>query len=73
MGQPAEVYLYGPQLWMFGLASFFCIPIVGYIFIPFYCKMQFTSAYEVMAKWMTCCMYINIHYIYLFFKLLFIY
>jgi sodium-coupled monocarboxylate transporter 8/12/insulin-like growth factor 2 mRNA-binding protein 1 len=49
MGQPAEVYLFGPQLWMFGISSFFCIPVIGYIFIPFYYKMQFTSAYEVGA------------------------
>ncbi|KAJ9591153.1 hypothetical protein L9F63_002308, partial [Diploptera punctata] len=50
MGQPAEVYLFGPQLWLFGVASFFCIPIVGYIFIPFYHKMQFTSAYEYFGQ-----------------------
>jgi sodium-coupled monocarboxylate transporter 8/12/insulin-like growth factor 2 mRNA-binding protein 1 len=47
MGQPAEVYLFGPQLWLFGISSFLSIPIINYIFIPFYCKMQFTSAYEV--------------------------
>jgi sodium-coupled monocarboxylate transporter 8/12/insulin-like growth factor 2 mRNA-binding protein 1 len=47
MGQPAEVYLFGPQLWLFGIASFVSIPIIGYIFIPFYHKMQYTSAYKV--------------------------
>lgn len=47
MGQPAEVYLFGPQLWLFGISSFACIPIIGYIFIPFYHKMQYTSAYKV--------------------------
>ncbi|XP_021935156.1 sodium-coupled monocarboxylate transporter 1-like isoform X2 [Zootermopsis nevadensis] len=50
MGQPAEVYLFGPQLWMFGLSSFVCIPIIGYIFIPFYHKMQYTSAYKYFGQ-----------------------
>ncbi|PNF32377.1 hypothetical protein B7P43_G10101 [Cryptotermes secundus] len=50
MGQPAEVYLFGPQLWMFGLSSFISIPIISYIFIPFYHKMQYTSAYEYFGQ-----------------------
>ncbi|KAJ4439382.1 hypothetical protein ANN_07504 [Periplaneta americana] len=50
MGQPAEVYLFGPQVWIFGFASFLCIPVVGYIFIPFYHKMEYTSAYEYFGE-----------------------
>ncbi|XP_017303936.1 sodium-coupled monocarboxylate transporter 1-like [Diaphorina citri] len=47
IGQPAEVYKFGPQLWMFGVSCFFVIPIVGYIFVPFFQKNNFTSAYQV--------------------------
>ena len=47
MGQPAEVYLFGPQLWLFGLASFLAIPVINYVMIPFFHKMQLTSAYQV--------------------------
>lgn len=47
MGQPAEVYLYGPQMWIFGLATFFLIPVVGYVMIPFFRQLKYTSAYQV--------------------------
>ncbi|KAG8222829.1 hypothetical protein J437_LFUL005035, partial [Ladona fulva] len=46
MGQPAEVYLFGSQMWLFGLAAFFVVPIAGYIFVPLFHKLQVTSAYE---------------------------
>ncbi|KAJ1528624.1 hypothetical protein ONE63_007020 [Megalurothrips usitatus] len=46
MGQPAEVYLFGPQLWLFGVAAFLAIPVINYVMIPFFHKMQLTSAYE---------------------------
>lgn len=49
MGQPAEVYLYGPQLWLFGVAAFLAIPVINYVMIPFFHKLQITSAYEVSA------------------------
>ncbi|KAK3926783.1 Sodium-coupled monocarboxylate transporter 2 [Frankliniella fusca] len=50
MGQPAEVYLFGPQLWLFGVAAFLAIPVVNYVMIPFFHKMQLTSAYEYFGK-----------------------
>lgn len=46
MGQPAEVYLFGPQLWLFGVAAFLAIPVINYVMIPFFHKLQITSAYE---------------------------
>ncbi|XP_049805974.1 sodium-coupled monocarboxylate transporter 1-like isoform X1 [Schistocerca nitens] len=46
MGQPAEVYIFGPQLWLFGIAMLLSIPAVCYIFIPFYHRIKCTSAYE---------------------------
>ncbi|XP_054267670.1 sodium-coupled monocarboxylate transporter 2-like [Macrosteles quadrilineatus] len=46
MGQPAEVYLYGSQMWIFGLATFFLVPFVGYVMIPFFRKSKHTSAYQ---------------------------
>ncbi|XP_046673461.1 sodium-coupled monocarboxylate transporter 2-like [Homalodisca vitripennis] len=46
MGQPAEVYQYGAQMWIFGLATFFLVPFVGYVMIPFYRKAKYTSAYQ---------------------------
>lgn len=46
MGQPAEVYLYGSQLWLFGLSSFVVIPFVGYIMMPFFRSANYVSAYE---------------------------
>ncbi|KAL0273741.1 UNVERIFIED_CONTAM: hypothetical protein PYX00_006346 [Menopon gallinae] len=50
MGQPVEVYLYGPQMWLMGLASFVVVPVIGYIFVPFFRKMKVTSAYEYYGK-----------------------
>lgn len=47
MGQPVEVYLFGPQMWLMGLASFIVVPFIGHIFVPFFRKMKITSAYEV--------------------------
>ncbi|XP_071454719.1 sodium-coupled monocarboxylate transporter 1-like isoform X2 [Hetaerina americana] len=46
MGQPAEVYMFGTQMWMFGLAAFFVVPIAGYVFVPLFHKLRVTSAYE---------------------------
>ncbi|XP_059478941.1 sodium-coupled monocarboxylate transporter 1-like [Neocloeon triangulifer] len=50
MGQPAEVYLFGPQLWIFGLASFAAIPLTGYVLIPLYREMRLTSAFEYIGR-----------------------
>ncbi|KAF4532952.1 hypothetical protein B566_EDAN000640 [Ephemera danica] len=50
MGQPAEVFLFGPQLWLFGIASFAAIPLTGYVLIPMYHKMQLTSAFEYIGR-----------------------
>ncbi|KAL1464737.1 hypothetical protein WDU94_004357, partial [Cyamophila willieti] len=50
IGQPAEVYKFGPMLWMFGISCFFVIPIVGYIFVPFFQKNNFTSAYQYFGE-----------------------
>lgn len=50
MGQPAEVYLYGSQMWIFGLATFFLVPFVGYVMIPFFRKSKYTSAYQVSRQ-----------------------
>lgn len=47
IGQPAEVYLYGGQQWLFGMATFFIIPIVGYIIVPFFRGKNYCSAYQV--------------------------
>ncbi|XP_039298800.1 sodium-coupled monocarboxylate transporter 1 isoform X1 [Nilaparvata lugens] len=46
MGQPAEVYLYGPQLWLFGLSSLIIVPIVGNVMVPFFRDKNYTSAYQ---------------------------
>ncbi|XP_075212060.1 sodium-coupled monocarboxylate transporter 1-like [Lycorma delicatula] len=50
MGQPAEVYLYGPQMWLFGVSSFAIIPLVGYVMVPFYRGSNYTSAYEYIGN-----------------------
>ncbi|KAK6619231.1 hypothetical protein RUM44_003613 [Polyplax serrata] len=50
MGQPAEVYLFGPGLWLMGLALLVAIPFLYYIFIPFFRKLNLTSAYEYFGK-----------------------
>nr|CAD7449983.1 unnamed protein product [Timema bartmani] len=47
MGQPAEVYQFGPQLWLFGISSILSIPVIGYYFIPFFHKLNVASAYKV--------------------------
>ncbi|KAK9507166.1 hypothetical protein O3M35_007078 [Rhynocoris fuscipes] len=46
MGQPAEVYLYGAQQWLFGIAAFFIVPVVGYVMVPFFRKRNYFSAYQ---------------------------
>lgn len=50
IGQPAEVYLYGSQLWLFGMSSFFIIPIVGYIIVPFFRGKNYYSAYQYFGE-----------------------
>lgn len=47
IGQPAEAFLFGSQLWYFGISSFLVIPIVGYVFAPFFQTKKYISAYEV--------------------------
>ncbi|CAB3363589.1 Hypothetical predicted protein [Cloeon dipterum] len=54
MGQPAEVYLFGPQLWLFGLASFLAIPFTGYVLIPMYHELRLTSAFEYIGRRFNC-------------------
>nr|CAD7263334.1 unnamed protein product [Timema shepardi] len=46
MGQPAEVYQFGSQLWLFGISSILSIPVIGYYFIPFFHKLNVASAYK---------------------------
>lgn len=50
MGQPAEVFLYGPQLWLFGAAAFAAIPLTGYVLIPLYHELRLTSAFEYLGR-----------------------
>ncbi|XP_014284646.1 sodium-coupled monocarboxylate transporter 2 [Halyomorpha halys] len=50
IGQPAEVYLYGGQQWLFGMATFFIIPIVGYIIVPFFRGKNYCSAYQYFGE-----------------------
>uniref|UniRef100_A0A0A9X2G5 Sodium-coupled monocarboxylate transporter 2 n=1 Tax=Lygus hesperus TaxID=30085 RepID=A0A0A9X2G5_LYGHE len=50
MGQPAEVYLYGAQQWLFGFATFLLIPIVGYYMVPFFREKNYFSAYQYFGE-----------------------
>jgi hypothetical protein len=50
MGQPAEVFMYGPQLWLFGAAAFAAIPLTGYVLIPLYHELKLTSAFEYLGR-----------------------
>ncbi|BES94716.1 solute carrier family 5 [Nesidiocoris tenuis] len=50
IGQPAEVYLYGAQQWLFGFATFLLIPIVGYYLIPFFRERNYFSAYQYFGE-----------------------
>jgi len=47
LGNPAEMYNYGTQFWMIGVAYFVTTPITAYLFMPVYYRLQLTSAYEV--------------------------
>ncbi|KAL1121964.1 hypothetical protein AAG570_003372 [Ranatra chinensis] len=46
LGQPTEIFLYGPQYWLFGLASFLMIPVVGYVLVPVFRQNNSYSAYK---------------------------
>ncbi|CAH0390866.1 unnamed protein product [Bemisia tabaci] len=50
MGQPAEVYQYGPQLWMFGASAFLVVPFIGYRMVPFFLSHKYTSAYQYFGE-----------------------
>ncbi|XP_073979656.1 sodium-coupled monocarboxylate transporter 1-like isoform X2 [Rhodnius prolixus] len=50
MGQPAEVYLYGAQQWLFGIASFIIVPVVGYVMVPFFRERNYFSAYQYFGE-----------------------
>lgn len=47
IGQPAEAFVFGPQLVYFGISSFIVIPIIGYVFAPFFQEKKYMSAYDV--------------------------
>lgn len=46
IGMPAEVYVYGIGYWLLAFSSFITTPIINTIFIPFFYKTKFYSAYQ---------------------------
>jgi len=47
LGNPAEMYYYGTQFFMIGIAYIVTAPIAAYLFMPVYYRLELTSAYEV--------------------------
>jgi len=47
LGNPAEMYNYGTQFFMIGIAYIVATPVTTYLFMPVYYRLQLTSAYEV--------------------------
>ncbi|EEB16190.1 sodium/iodide cotransporter, putative [Pediculus humanus corporis] len=50
MGQPAEVYLYGPGLWLIGIAFLPILPVLIFLCVPFFRNLNVTSAYEYFGQ-----------------------
>jgi Na+/proline symporter len=47
LGNPSEMYRYGTQFFVIGLAYFFLTPITAYLYMPVFHRLELTSAYEV--------------------------
>jgi Na+/proline symporter len=50
LGNPAEMYNYGTQFVLIGVAYLLTTPIAAYLFMPVYHRLGLTSAYEVTYK-----------------------
>ncbi|KAJ9580889.1 hypothetical protein L9F63_023934, partial [Diploptera punctata] len=48
LGNPAEMYIHGTQFWMTCVSFIIVIPITAYFYLPVYCKLKLTSAYEYL-------------------------
>ncbi|XP_059489775.1 sodium-coupled monocarboxylate transporter 1-like [Neocloeon triangulifer] len=48
LGNPAEMYNYGTQFVMIGVAYFFATAIAAYLFMPVFHRLGLTSAYEYL-------------------------
>jgi solute carrier family 5 (sodium-coupled monocarboxylate transporter), member 8/12 len=47
LGNPSEVYMHGTMFWLSGVSHIIVTIVVGYVFIPFYHKLEITSTYTV--------------------------
>lgn len=47
LGFSQEMYKFGTMYWLIGISYFFSIPIAAEIFVPFFHRLDITSAYEV--------------------------
>lgn len=50
LGNPAEMYNYGTQFVLIGVAYLLTTPIAAYLFMPVYHRLGLTSAYEVRIQ-----------------------
>ena len=49
LGNPAEIYTYGPVYALLFFAYFLVVPVVGHGFLPTIYKLNITTAYEVSS------------------------
>ncbi|KAG8236431.1 hypothetical protein J437_LFUL016936 [Ladona fulva] len=57
LGNPAEMYNYGSQLYMFCLAFLISTPVAVSIYVPIYQKLEITSVFEVRHYSSILCVY----------------
>lgn len=48
LGTPAEIYNFGTQYWFIVFAILIHGVIVGFVYLPVFCKLQVNSSYEVI-------------------------
>ena len=47
LGTPAEIFTYGTEYMMIGVAYCLVMPAAAYLYLPIFYKLHLTSAYEV--------------------------
>lgn len=50
LGNPAEVYTYGFQLWLQSFTNFISVPLMVWVFLPVYYNLRLTSSYEYLER-----------------------
>lgn len=50
LGFSQEMYLFGSMYWLIGVSYFLTQPFAAHVFVPFFHKLNITSAYEYLER-----------------------